>query len=209
MRPAHPLPEVATPRSGRRYDAIRPYSIAVAARAGAASIASASTTSSTTLRVARVLAGPGRPPPATRGGCSCGRRPGQRRRAGCAPGTGNDKVDDQPNQGGQQRKVNGIDAAPQTCQVGGIPSVPTAQFEHTSRSELPLPEPRDQVLVGPFDEERAWPGAVREALVPVGVAIFQEGVEHEQHVVSGVDGPVLHPPSPGWAIVGTSVPATS
>lgn len=111
------------------------------------------------------------------------------------------------------REVNGVDAASQACQVGSVPPVPASQLEHTSRSERafaepltgrrsrslpptgrgPAARPRNEVLVGPFDEERARLGAVCEELVPPGAACArQQGIEHAQQVVAGVDELVLH-----------------
>lgn len=65
------------------------------------------------------------------------------------------------------REVNGIDAASEAGQVGSVPPVSASQLEHTCRSEHAFAEPRNEVLVGPFGEERARLGAVKAATMKV------------------------------------------
>jgi hypothetical protein len=68
--------------------------------------------------------------------------------------------------------------------------VSASQFEHATWGEQALAEPLHQVLVGPFDEERAWLGAVGVELAPA--CPLHQDVEHAQHVIAGVDERVLH-----------------
>src|SRR5215831_6616075 len=65
-----------------------------------------------------------------------------------------------------RREVDSLDRASHAGQIGSVPAVSAAEFEHTPRDEEAAAEPLGQILVGPFDEERDRFGPVGEELVP-------------------------------------------